>query len=116
MSENAVNDKFLNTSRKLRINQTDCERKLWFKINRKQLGVKFRRQYVIANKFIVDFICLEKKLVIELDGGQHCDKEDDKDRDDCLQNMGFKVLRFWNNEINDNIEGCMEVICEKIRK
>ena len=116
MSENAVNDKFLSISRNLRINQTDYERKLWLRINRKQLGVKFRRQYVVANKYIVDFACLEKKLIIELDGGQHCDSEDDKTRDSYLQNMGFEVLRFWNNEINDNIEGCLKIICEKIKK
>ena len=116
MSENAVNSEFLNISRKLRVNQTDCEKKLWFRINNKQLGVKFRRQYVIANKYIVDFICLEKKLIVELDGGQHCNNLEDKIRNRYLSDLGFEVLRFWNNDVNDNIEGCLEILWNKIKK
>ena len=116
MSGNEVNSRFLEISRKLRKNQTDCENRLWLRINRKQLGVKFRRQYVVANRYIVDFICLESKLIIELDGGQHCDNKDDVVRNSCLQNMGFEVLRFWNSDVIDNIEGCLEVICKKIKK
>ncbi|MBQ9731870.1 MAG: endonuclease domain-containing protein [Alphaproteobacteria bacterium] len=116
MSENAVNSKFLNISRKLRVNQTDCEKKLWFRINNKQLGVKFRRQYVIANKYIVDFICLEKKLIVELDGGQHCNNLEDEIRNRYLSDLGFEVLRFWNNDVNDNIEGCLEILWSKIKK
>ncbi len=116
MSEYAINSKFKQISRKLRTNMTDCEQQLWCKLNKNQLGVKFRRQYAIENKYIVDFICLPLKLVIELDGGQHNDNAQDKARDEYLQNSGFDVLRFWNTDIISNLDGCLEVILEHIQK
>ncbi len=75
-------------------------------------GVKFRRQEPIG-KYIVDFVAFEKRLVIEIDGGQHAEEnEKDKDcqRDEWLNSQGFKVLRFWNNEVLQNIEGVLEII------
>ncbi len=71
-------------------------------------GVKFRRQQPIG-KYVVDFVSFEKRVVIEVDGGQHSE-EVDKERDQWLNNEGFKVLRFWNNEVLKNTEGVFEVI------
>ena len=100
-------------ARKLRNNATEAEKYLWSKINRKQLCcMKFRRQYIIEN-YIVDFVCLEKKLIIELDGGQHnleSTRLKDKERDDFLKSKGFIILRFWNNEIFENMDGVLETI------
>ena len=76
-------------------------------------GMKFRRQQPIEN-FIVDFVSFEKRIVIELDGGQHAkNKEKDNKRDRLLTENGFIVLRFWDNEVFDNIEGVLEVIRQK---
>jgi len=75
--------------------------------------VKFRRQQSI-DKFIVDFVSFEKRIVIELDGGQHAmDKDKDQERDRVLKDNGFTVLRFWNNDIFENIEGVLEAIRQK---
>ncbi len=92
-------------SRALRKNMTDAERKLWRVLKQEQQGVKFRRQYPIG-EYIVDFVCLEKAVVIELDGGQHAAQEIyDRKRDRDLEAKGFKVLRFWNNDVMENLEG-----------
>jgi len=84
----------------LRNNPTDAELHLWQQLRKSQLlGCKFRRQEVIGN-YIVDFVCFTPKLVIELDGGQHLEqKAYDQDRSDYLINLGYKVLRFWNDEV-----------------
>jgi very-short-patch-repair endonuclease len=92
---------------------TDAERLLWSKLKANQLGVKFRRQQPIEN-YIVDFVCFNKKLIIELDGGQHFESKKDRLRDKWFQRNGFRILRFWNNEVLGNIEGVLEVIREKI--
>ena len=95
-------------SRALRSNPTEVEKQLWYHLRNKQMGVKFRRQYQIT-PYIVDFVCLTEKLIIELDGGQH-NEQDDKKRTSYLKNQGYKVLRFWNNEIIENLEDALEVI------
>jgi len=102
--------KLKNFSRNMRKESTKEEIILWSKLRKEQLVYQFRRQFVIDNKYIVDFICLEKRLVIELDGSQHCDSKEDKERDRYLQSQGFIVLRIWNNEIKENLEGCLEKI------
>ena len=98
-------------ARGLRKNSTDAERLLWRHLKAKQLdGLKFRQQEQIG-RFIADFVCYEKRLIIEADGGQHAqEKEKDEERTQWLNSQGFTVLRFWNNEILTNIEGVMEVI------
>ena len=103
----------LNNAKNLRKNQTEAEKLLWKHLKAKQInGHKFRRQHPMG-KFITDFICLEKKLVVELDGGQHVlNKEKDIERDKWFYNEGFEVLRIWNNEVFHNINGIMEVIEE----
>lgn len=93
-------------AKNMRNEPTNAEHVLWQKVLRKrQLGLIFRRQFVIDNKYIADFICLEKRLIIELDGGQHCNSNYDKIRDEYLKQQNFKVLRLWNNEIFNNLEG-----------
>lgn len=86
-------------ARELRKNMTDAERHIWSYLrNRRLLGYRFARQYVIGT-YIVDFICREKRLIIELDGGQHMDAVVyDENRTRFLMAQGYQVLRFWNNE------------------
>ena len=86
---------------------------MWRHLRGKQLeGVKFRRQHPIG-KYIVDFVCLEKRLILEIDGGQHAEedeREKDDRRDQWLRSEGFRILRFWNNEVLQNLEGVLETI------
>jgi len=99
-------------SRVLRKKATDAENRLWFHLQGKNFeGIKFRRQEPIGD-YIVDFVAFEKRLVIEVDGGQHAEEEKDKDmrRDAWLRSQGFRVLRFWNNEVLQNLEGVLETI------
>ena len=98
-------------ARALRTNSTDVENLLWRQLRRKQFaGLKFKRQQPIDN-YIVDFVCFEKRVVIEVDGGQHASERDkDAQRGEYLIRNGFKVLRFWNNEVLQNMDGVLEVI------
>jgi very-short-patch-repair endonuclease len=99
----------------LRKSITPEELLLWYKIKGKRLGHKFRRQHSIGH-FIADFYCAEKKLVIELDGSQHLDNvEYDKERTDYFESLNIKVVRFWNDEINKNIEGVVMKIKEELK-
>ena len=105
-----MHNKSTNIARTLRKNFTETERLLWKHIRQKQLdGYKFRRQQPIG-QYIVDFVNFERKIIIELDGGQHTEIEKDKERDKFLRDQGFKVLRFWNHEVFENVEGVLEVI------
>ena len=100
-------------AKKLRVNSTDTEKYLWKYLRGKQLeGIKFRRQHTI-DKYIVDFINLESKIIIEVDGGQHLENKKDKLRDKWLEEQGYEVLRFWDNEVFANIEGVLESIRKK---
>lgn len=103
-------------SRKLRRNATDAEKRLWSALRHRQLGdTKFRRQHPLG-PYIVDFFCLERGLVVELDGGQHAaQREADAKRDDWLAAQGFRVLRFWNHEVLSNTEGVLLRIEEALR-
>jgi very-short-patch-repair endonuclease len=95
----------------LRNRPTDTEKVLWRYLRAKQMeGHKFRRQEPIG-KYIVDFVCHEKQIVIEVDGGQHL-IDRDTERDKWLNEQGYKVLGFWNNEVLTNIEEVLEVIRE----
>jgi very-short-patch-repair endonuclease len=96
--------------RTLRSNMTDAERALWKRLRSCQLnGCKFRRQHPFGD-FILDFVCLEAKLVIEIDGGQHNDSAQDFVRDQALESAGFRVMRFWNNQVLNEIESVVESI------
>jgi very-short-patch-repair endonuclease len=94
----------------LRKEPTPAERKLWSRIRNDQLGVTFRRQHAIG-KYIPDFCSPKAKLIIELDGSQHLDMEEyDQERTKYLESLGYKVIRFWNNSVMNNIDGVVLAI------
>ena len=98
-------------ARALRKRMTDAERLLWRHLRNRELGGwKFRRQYPVGS-FIVDFICVGKNIVIEVDGGQHAENEAlDLQRSAYLNKMGYRVMRFWNNQVLQETEAVLEVI------
>jgi len=102
-------------ARSLRRDMTDAEHVLWRALRGKQLnGHRFRRQHPIG-RYIADFACIERKMVIELDGGQHQEQIDcDEQRKAFLQSMGWRVVRFWNNDVLNNLDGVLSVIMEKL--
>jgi len=101
--------------RELRKRMTPQEIILWSRLKRGQLGCKFRRQHSIGN-YIVDFYCPEKKLIVEIDGWQHRENgEYDAERTKFFESLGFSVLRFWNDEINKNIEGTVLKILDNLK-
>lgn len=100
-------------ARNLRNNQTPQEQKIWSIIrNRQFYGYRFLRQYCIGS-YIVDFICRSQKIIIEIDGGQHNNPKDieyDKQRNNYLNSKGYRVLRFWNSDVDSNIEGVYKTL------
>ena len=95
---------------KLRKESTPAERKLWSRIRNDQLGVTFRRQHAVGN-YIPDFCSPKAKLIIEMDGSQHLEQEDyDEERTKYLESEGYKVIRFWNNLVINDIEGVIKAI------
>ena len=105
-------------ARTLRRQQTDAERALWARLSNKQLdGVKFRRQQPIG-PYIVDFVSFERRIVIEVDGGHHDESSTrtrDEERTAWLEQNGYEVLRFWNNEVLGNLEGVLYHISRTLR-
>jgi very-short-patch-repair endonuclease len=101
----------------LRQNQTEAEAKLWSRLRAHRMaGVQFRRQHAIGN-YIVDFCSPRRKLVIELDGSQHLDQaEYDSERTKFLEAKGYRVLRFWNNDVMKNIDKVLTCIWEALNK
>jgi len=95
----------------LRREPTPAERKLWAHLRGNKLnGVNFRRQHAIGN-YIVDFVSIKHKLIIELDGSQHLEQpEYDQERTRYLESLGYKVIRFWNNQIEKEMDGVIQVI------
>ncbi len=95
---------------RLRRDETDAERRLWYRLRSRQIdGAKFVRQDPIGPYF-VDFVCRERRLIIEVDGGQHATDPRDAVREAWLADRGYRVLRFWNNDVLANTEGVLEVI------
>ena len=95
---------------KLRLTMTDAELCLWQRLRHQQMGVKFRRQHPFEN-FVLDFVCLSEKLAIELDGGQHVELvANDAVRTALLEKAGFRVLRFWNNQVLTEMDAVLELI------
>ena len=104
-------------ARNLRKNSTIQERRLWNLLKNRQFhNLKFKRQHPIGD-YIVDFICKEVKVIIEIDGGQHNELENinyDKVRTEFLNSLGYKVIRFWNNEVYENIESVLSKLEQEI--
>jgi len=115
MPDHIHNLKYLRDARKnLRRAITTEEKILWYEIWHNKLGYKFRRQHSIGN-FIADFFCTTKRLIIELDGGQHLDSvEYDKERTEYFESLGIKVIRFWNSEVKNNLNGVIIKIREEL--
>jgi len=111
-------DSILKTrARELRKTSSNAEKHLWYALRAARLhGYKFRRQYPI-DPYIVDFICIKKKLIIELDGGQHAVEKDYDDRRTAfLEARGYRVLRFWNNVVFSETEGVITTILQALVK
>ena len=106
-------------ARNLRKNSTKQELILWKLLrNYGMKNLKFKRQYPIGN-YIVDFICKEKWLIIELDGGQHNEPDNilyDEERTNYLNSRGYRVLRFWNTDIDKNLKGVYDMILQEVEK
>jgi very-short-patch-repair endonuclease len=97
--------------KRLRTNMTDAEQKLWRALRSRSVGPKFRRQ-VPLGPYVVDFVCFDSKLIVEVDGGQHADSVGDAKRDRYFSVQGYRVLRFWNNDVLKNLEGVLIRITE----
>ena len=96
--------------RNLRNNMTDAEIRLWQRLRSRQLaGCKFRRQHPYMD-FVLDFVCLERCLIVEVDGGQHLENERDQERDKRLREAGFQILRFWNNQVLQETDAVVDAI------
>ena len=109
--------KLIRNARALRVNQTDAETRIWSRLRNRGLNnAKFRRQIAI-DPYIVDFVCSDHMLIVELDGGQHAEQaQADKERTRFLESKGYRVLRFWNNDVLENTEGVLEVILAELSK
>jgi len=102
-------------ARTLRMNMTDAEKCLWAVLRGRRLrGYKFRRQRPVG-QYILDFVCIEYRLVVEADGGQHADNANDEVRTSWLEKAGWRVIRFWNNDILSNSEGVQETILQTLQ-
>ncbi len=113
MNQRIIPEPFLSNSRKLRKEQTPWEAKLWYYLRAGRFyGIKFKRQVQIG-RFIYDFSSRDKMLIIELDGGQHTEiavSEKDQIKQKYAESENYTVLRFWNNELDNNITGVLEII------
>jgi very-short-patch-repair endonuclease len=100
----------LSHAKALRANMTEAERRLWYLLRAHRFqGMKFKRQATIG-RYIVDFVSFRRHLIVEVDGGQHADSETDDRRTHWLEGQGFRVLRFWNNEVLNNTGGVLDAI------
>jgi very-short-patch-repair endonuclease len=100
-------------ARKLRGDPTDAEKRLWHRLRARQLGVQFTRQFPIGGA-VADFACRPLRLVIELDGGQHADNPDDEPRTRLIEAHGYRVIRFWNNDVLGNTDSVLQAILQEI--
>jgi very-short-patch-repair endonuclease len=110
-------DSHRSRARAMRKDATKAENLLWQALRRNQLeGLTFRRQYPLDG-YILDFVCFEARLIIEVDGGQHSESVPDAVRDKHFEKQGFKTLRFWNDEVVKNLDGvCLTILHEARRK
>ena len=99
---------------KLRTHMTDAENHLWRRLRGRQIaGFKFRRQHPFLD-YVLDFVCLEKRLIVEVDGGQHQDCKNDHSRDRRLHEASFRTMRFWNNQVLQETDAVVEVIWRQL--
>lgn len=102
-------------AREMRLDSTKAENMLWQEIRDRRLeGFKFRRQMPLQN-YILDFVCFDAKLIIEVDGGQHAESRSDTIRDAFFRSQGFRILRFWNDDVTKNLDGVMLTIRDELR-
>ena len=100
----------------MRRDATDAERRLWSALRDRRLsGYRFRRQFPIG-RFIVDFACTKHRLIVEADGSQHADSESDRERTAWLEEQGWRVLRFWNNDVLTNTNGVVETVLKELQE
>jgi very-short-patch-repair endonuclease len=100
----------------LRRSLTPAEFALWTRLRGRQLGgFKFARQEPIA-RYYVDFVCRERRLIIELDGGQHAESFEDRHRDRALCALGYRMIRIWNNDVIENLDGVLQKLLSKLEK
>lgn len=103
-------------ARQLRVEATDAEARLWQRLRNRMLGgFKFRRQFPVG-PYIADFVCIERKLIVELDGGQHADNPADERRTRFLELRGYRVIRFWNPDVLSNTDGVLEMILLELER
>ncbi len=103
-------------ARRLRRDATDAERRLWSALRDRRLsGYRFRRQFPIG-RFIVDFASTKHRLIVEADGSQHADSESDRERTAWLEEQGWRVLRFWNNDVLTNTNGVVETVLKELQE
>ncbi len=105
----------LSRAREMRNNPTEAERKLWYQLRANQLaGIKFRRQATIGN-YIADFVTYDHMLIIEVDGDQHSEqREYDEKRTRWLESQGFRVIRFWNHEVFESLDGVLRSLAREL--
>lgn len=115
MTHRRTTPKVFSHAKELRHNTTPAEQKLWAALRAHQIeNVHFRRQHAIG-PYVVDFCCIKKKLIIELDGGQHLEQQAyDNERTQFLQTKGYRVLRFWNKDVLSDMNGVMKVILDAL--
>ncbi len=110
----STNPKLLERARQMRSEMTQPERELWIALRAKRFnGVKFTRQVVIG-PYIADFVCRSRKLIIELDGATHDDASRDDQRTAFLEAQGYRVIRFWNNDVMTNLDGVLGALSEAL--
>ena len=104
-------------AKEMRSNMTTAEAEMWYRLRAKRFfGLKFKRQVPIGN-YIVDFLCPEKMVIIELDGGQHNENQNitkDNERTEYLTSLGYTVIRYWNNDVQTNIDSVLEDLMNKL--
>jgi very-short-patch-repair endonuclease len=117
VAQDSTMNSLTSRARSLRKNSTETERRLWYAIRNRRLGgFKFRRQ-VWLGEYIADFVCVERKLIVELDGGQHAQsREYDERRTAALQARGFRVVRYWNSEVLMNLDGVLDDLLKHLER
>ena len=112
-AQTVMTKRLTRVARKLRAEPTLAEQRLWSHLRASQLGVRFTRQFPIGNH-IADFACRSGRLVIEVDGGQHAENALDETRTAMIEAHGYRVIRFWNNDVLSNIDGVLTEIASHL--